>query len=367
MKIFKKDSEGIIRYLDITCNNDGELFQESGIVGTENPIIHKKQCKSKNIGKKNETSAGAQALKEMESLITEKLREGYFEKMADAINKEVILPMLAKDYKKESKKINWYDQIFVQKKFDGMRCLAFIEDGKVKLVSRDNVEITTMNHIVKELESIKSDVILDGELYMLDNFQENMKAIKSYKEGISEKISYHIYDIVSNDKFSIRTKQIKDLIKPLKAKHLEIVSTYSINSEDRLKEYHKKFIEEGFEGTMIRLNEPYKINARSSSLLKYKDFKDIALEIIDIIPCEQRPSWGKPVFEISGKRFESGMKYSHTEREDFLANKSNYIGKIAELRYFEVSDNGIPRFPVMYGIRIDKKKSDKIKKEKICQ
>lgn len=362
MRIYKRDSEGIIRYLDITCNNNGELFQESGIVGTENPIIHKKQCKGKNIGKKNETTVAIQALKEMEALIELKLREGYFEKMADAINKEVILPMLAKDYKKEAKKIKWLDQVFVQRKYDGMRCMAFIENGKVKLVSRENVEITTMNHIVKELENIKEDIILDGELYMLDNFQENMKAIKSYKEGISEKISYHIYDIISEKKFSERTKYITTLIKPLKAKYLEIVPTYSIGSEDRLKEYHKQFIEEGYEGSIVRLNEPYKISSRSSTLLKYKDFKDIALEIKDIVACDKRPSWGKPIFEVNGKSFETGMKYSHAEREDFLINKESYIGKIAEIRYFEVSDNGIPRFGIMHGIRVDKQKADKIKK-----
>ena len=366
MKIFCKDSEGNIRYLDITCNSKGELIRVHGLVGTENPVEDIKQCKGKNLGKKNETTPAIQALKEMEAIIEVKLREGYFEKMADAINKEVILPMLAKDYKKESKKIDWNGQVYVQRKYDGMRCLAFIVDGTVKLMSRDNVEITTMNHIVKEIEALKlDDIILDGELFMEENFQANMKAIKSYKEGISEKIEYHIYDIVSEKLFTERTKLIKELI-PSKAKHLKIVSTYKIKSEQTLRDYHKKFIEEGFEGSMLRIDQPYKVNARSSGLLKYKDFKDIALEIIDIVPCDVKTSWGKPVFELNGKRFESGMKYSHAEREEFLVNKSNYIGKVAEVRFFEYSDNGIPRFPVMYGIRIDKTKSDKIKTKELC-
>ena len=48
------------------------------------------------------------------------------------------------------------------------------------------------------------------------------------------------------------------------------------------------------------------------------------------------------------------MKYSHEEREDFLTNKKKYIGKPAEIRFFEYTDAGIPRFPVMVGIRLDK-------------
>ena len=45
---------------------------------------------------------------------------------------------------------------------------------------------------------------------------------------------------------------------------------------------------------------------------------------------------------------------SHQEKEEMLSNKDEYIGKTAEIRYFEESEDGIPRFPVMVGIRLDK-------------
>jgi hypothetical protein len=48
------------------------------------------------------------------------------------------------------------------------------------------------------------------------------------------------------------------------------------------------------------------------------------------------------------------MKFSHDEREEFLANKINYIDKISEVRFFEYSDTGVPRFPVCVGFRLDK-------------
>jgi hypothetical protein len=48
------------------------------------------------------------------------------------------------------------------------------------------------------------------------------------------------------------------------------------------------------------------------------------------------------------------MKFSHAEREQILIDKSDYIGKPGEIRFFEYSEDGIPRFPVFHGVRIDK-------------
>ena len=100
--------------------------------------------------------------------------------------------------------------------------------------------------------------------------------------------------------------------------------------------------------------QPYKVNGRSSNLLKYKDFQDIDAVIVDITPAEQRPEWGIPTLEYNGKRFRAGLKYSHEDRKEFLINKDNYIGKIANIRFFEYTDEGLPRFPVMVGIHTDR-------------
>lgn len=135
---------------------------------------------------------------------------------------------------------------------------------------------------------------------------------------------------------------------------IKLVETIKLDNVKDLKIYHSKFVAEGFEGSIVRVGSgKYKINGRSENLLKYKDFQDIALKIKDIIPAEQRPNWGKPIFELKGKQFGAGTKMSHEDREDLLINKDKYIGKTAELRFFEYSDDGVPRFPVMVGIRLD--------------
>lgn len=350
--LYKKDQSGKVRYLKISTKG-AELIQESGVLDTDSPITHSKACRGKNIGKTNETTPEQQAVLEMASKVAEKLTEGYFDTLCAAKTEEVILPMLAKSYDDEKDKIDW-NEAFVQPKFDGMRCLAFIKNGKVRLMSRQGKEIENMDHIKAELSTIKGEVILDGELYKHGvGFQENMRLIKKYRAGETETMTYCTYDLVSKDSFKDRYTKMAKLVNGMK--NILSVKTDLVSDEKKLKLYHQKNLKDLFEGSILRFgNTPYKVGGRSSNLLKYKDFQDIACKIIDITPADSRPTWGVPTLEWKGKTFQAGMKYSHADREDFLTNKKKYIGKTAEIRYFETSEDGIPRFPVMVGIRLDK-------------
>ena len=376
MKIlYKKDGNNRIRFLTIKVNvhEKGELIQISGILNTDNPIVHTKICKGKNIGRSNETTQNDQAVKEATALIKDKLTKGYFNTIEEAETEEVILPMLAKDFKKESHKINWEkDKIYVQPKLDGMRCLAhLLSPTEVILKSRDGKVIENMMHIEIDLMRLSLSLnqnayphIFDGELYVHgEDFQTNMESIKKYRKGITEKIKFHIYDKINPEDFTGRKGSlafIHGLAVGHKLRNLDFIQSHIITSEDQLKKAHLTYLELGYEGTMIRVGSgEYKVNGRSSDLLKYKDFIDIACKIIDIGPAKQRPEWGRPVVEYNGKCFACGTKMSHEARKELLLNKDEYIGKIAEVRYFEMSQGDIPRFPVMHGIRLDKDKSDK--------
>ena len=357
-KIYKKDSSGKIRYLEIS--NEGHfVVQESGVVGTDNPVINRSACEAKNVGKINATTPESQAYIEAQAKITEKMRLGYFNSMEQAQEKggkDFLLPMLAKDYKKELKKVTY--PCYVQPKLDGMRALAVEE----KLISRTGKLIDTLGHI--NLSSFE-DLVLDGELYAHGfSFQENMKLIKKYRQGDTEKVKYHVYDIVMNAPFSERLNALRELVAKVNNPHIELVPTYEVRNELDVAYYHAQFVSQGYEGTMVRHSqEGYAVNKRSSQLLKYKDFLDEVYEVFDVVPSESRPEQGVVVcskkMEQAGDNiwvqyFNCGMKFSHAEREEILTNKENYIGKMAEVRFFEYTDGGLPRFPVCVGFRLDK-------------
>lgn len=201
-KIYKLDSKGKERVLHVYTVG-AELVQESGLVDGAK-VEHRKTCTPKNVGKSNETTAQEQAVSQAKSKIEEKLTEGYFKTLQEANSIEVILPMLADDYKEKSKKINWL-QVYVQPKLDGMRCLIIVKNGQVRLMSRAGKDIITMQHIIDEVSTKitpTSKFILDGELYSteLGNFQETMRAIKKVGPETT-KIKFHMYDIVSDKPF----------------------------------------------------------------------------------------------------------------------------------------------------------------------
>lgn len=367
--IYKLDTHRKVRVLHVYTKG-ADLVQESGLLDGEK-ITHRKTCKGKNIGKSNETTPEQQAHIEAAAKIVDKMKSEYFETVEEAELGSIVLPMLAEDYKKKSGKIDWTRPVFVQPKLDGQRALCFFDgkqtgEGKERearagFLSRDGRAITTMSHIEDLLCSKLKvpNVILDGELYAHGlSFQENMKLIKKVRPGETEKVCYHVYDLISPDPFATRMAMLADIVSSVNSESLVLVTTEQINSEDDLKRHHALFIGDGYEGSIVRHSDKgYEVNRRSSNLLKYKDFLDLSLPILDIRPSQSVPTQGYPVFHWEGAKdneLKAGMRFSHAEREDFLVNKEKYIGKTAELRFFEYSDEGVPRFPVCVGLRLDK-------------
>lgn len=352
-RIYKKDSSGKIRYLSISVL-ENFVIQESGVVGSNNPVINKSACVAKNVGRSNATTPEEQALVEAQAKIVDKLKVGYFRSIEEAQNKggaDFLLPMLAKDYKKEKAKVQF--PCYVQPKLDGMRALYSEDNG---FISRTGRSIDTLGHIVvPEIEGL----VLDGETYAHgESFQENMRLIKKYRPGKTEQVKYHVYDLVMDAPFPDRYLKLQSLVQDLA--NVKLVHTARINDEEELLYHHQLFISQGYEGTIIRHSTAgYEVNKRSSQLLKYKDFIDETFIVVDVIPSESRPDQGVivctsnvPSHKVLG-RFNCGMKFSHFERKVMLDMKEEYIGRKAEVRFFEYTDGGLPRFPVCVGFRED--------------
>jgi DNA ligase-1 len=346
--LYKKDSKGKSRKVIIFALGD-LITQQSGLVDGV-LTTHQSIAKAKNVGRSNETTPQEQAILEVEAKIIKKLKEGYFETIEEAESKIVVLPMLAKVYDKEKHKIDW-DNCYVQPKLDGMRCLTFPGNQKI---SRKNTPIETMNHIVVNFPAELSCPI-DGELYVHgESFQKNMKFIKKYRPDSSERIQYWIYDVVSELPFIDRLALVMAVVN--ESSNCKLVETLKVTNEEQVINVHKKFLADGFEGTIIRWgDESYGINKRSSNLLKHKDFIDESYKVVDVEPSDKNPEQGVIICEtcLGGQRFGNGMKFSHEERKEILENKEDYIGQMAEIRFFEFTDDDIPRFPVCVGFRLD--------------
>lgn len=307
---------------------------------------------------KSYCSAEEQALKEATAIHRKKIETGSFEDISKIDNKVFFEPMLAKDYTKEKDKVKFPS--YSQPKLDGIRCVIR-KDG---MWSRNGKKIISAPHIFEILEplfEINPDLIFDGELYA-DKFANDFNAICSLVKKTKptwadlneskEKIEYHIYDLPSyNANFGSRYAHLFKLLNNYHPS-IKVVDTVLVTNEEKVMEYYNEYVEAGYEGQMIRLDDKYE-NKRSKYLLKHKSFIDEEYTILDIVEGigNKTGMVGSFVFENkNGKRFNSSPKFNWEECTKMWNERESLIGKSATVKYFNLTPDEIPRFP--YVIKI---------------
>jgi len=333
--------------------------QVGGVITTNEWTI----CYGKNVGRANETTDKEQTMAEAVAKRTKKLESGYFENIKHINKTQYFEPMLAAKWEDCKDKITY--PIASQPKLDGIRCIV----TKNGMFSRNGKPIISAPHIRESLDGLFTkypDMVLDGELYA-DKFANDfnkivslVKKTKPTKEDLiqSEKqIEYHIYDLPSsNNNFKKRMWDLGIVFSTYLNLHpyCRIVETYDCNNEDEVMELYGGYVEKGYEGQMLRIDGKYE-NKRSKNLLKHKSFIDEEFEILDIVEGEGNRSGtaGYMVFNTGeGKRFKSNVKGTWDETAEMLKSKKKLIGKQATIKYFNLTPDGIPRFP--YVINIDR-------------
>ena len=351
-------------------DGNGVIVTTHGQKDGEMQVNEKIISEGKNIGKKNETTPFDQAVSEARAAWTKKRESNYTPINEAAVEEEeeedetasgrgkgmdesVPLPMLAHDYNKRGKSIQF--PCFVQKKFDGTRCVAVPQKG---LFSRNRKSYPHLDHIKEEINKLPPNMVLDGELYSDTlSFQEIVGLVKkeTLKAGDQEKqlqIQYHVYDIINEAPYVQRYSNLQLLFRRYKFKHLVLVKTEHCESEEKMKEMHAQYVAEGYEGIMLRNKEGVYSNARSAHLQKYKEFTDMEVEIVGFKEGEGLEEgcivW---LCKLNDKQFACRPRGTREERMELFQNGGKYIGKQLTVRYQEKTDDGLLRFPVGIAIR----------------
>ena len=342
-------------------------------------------CQGKNVGKKNATTGEEQALKEAEAKHKKKLEAGYHLNLKNISKKRFYEPMLAQDFKNKNRQsevmadLQQVDggtvgTVFSQPKLDGIRCIAMREG----LFTRTGKEITAVPHISEALESffkLYPNAVLDGELYnhaYKDDFNKIIHLVRKqnltdeHLAESAEMIQYHIYDapVIGNGKWAMTEKDLySDRTSKLDASFvnlglekedcLVIVPTVEIHGREQLDRCYEDYIEAGYEGQMVRLDGPYE-NKRSPKLLKRKEFVDEEYKILGYEEGEGNRAGTVKHFKFKnkdGKEFNSYVKGSFSYLTKLLEIADTLIGKDATIKYFNLTPDGVPRFPYVIAIR----------------
>ena len=276
----------------------------------------------------------------------------------------MIKPMLA--YKVDKKPVDWSEKVFMQPKLDGVRCIIQLNDeNEVIAYSRTGKPWLNIKHILQDLKPFfdqHPDVILDGELYnhdLRDNFNKIISLVRKTKptdldrSEAAELVQFHCYDYANgSDSYGIRMRNLS--VSDMYSYCVKYVHATSV-TEDQTYIQHQCNLDEGYEGSILRLDAPYQ-RKRSYNLQKFKDFHDTEATIVGYVPGKGKRTGTLGKFlmmDDEGVEFgcPPGKGYNYKMLADILDNVSDYIGKRATFTYFERTPAGSYRHPFYKAIR----------------
>ncbi|MCE5318567.1 MAG: non-homologous end-joining DNA ligase, partial [Parachlamydia sp.] len=124
-----------------------------------------------------------------------------------------IKPMLAYLFDEPFDDADW----LFETKWDGFRAIADISHQTVELYSRTFQSFNQRFHpIVKALQEMEIDAILDGEIVILDrNGVSNFQALQNYHRSKQEGLHYFVFDLLYLDGQDLRDRPLIDRKKML--------------------------------------------------------------------------------------------------------------------------------------------------------
>jgi ATP-dependent DNA ligase len=269
--------------------------------------------------------------------------------------------MLAMDYKKSGHRIDYTDAlgVYVQPKLDGVRCEAYIDGNDIKFKSRGGKSYSVPDHLYDDLINVflcHDGIKLDGELYVHGEYlQDIVSAVKKPNE-LTPKLSFYCFDISSESSDWIsRREKLSELKCDFTTVNLEFVNDFYVENEQEVLDYHNEFVENGYEGVMVRQGHGvYKYNHRSPWLQKYKKMLDKEFTIIGHeVDKDGCIVW---IVKVPTKKgfvtCKVTPKMSKSQRRGLVSKAGHYYGKQLKVQFQGLSKDGNLQFPV--GLELDR-------------
>lgn len=300
-------------------------------------------------------------------------------------------------------------KIIVTQKYDGQRCSARVENHKVVLYSRNGKIYEGLNELESELAML-DDGMYDGELLVNCKDERNEKNIPKFigesdtkfdskllnliyapmpskelfkktaslvNSDLPNKLNVNIwlydmtplynfdkmedYDVPVEERKRILRERISKVAN--KCKHLKETKFLYEGEFDnsKIQEMLKQVVELNQEGMMINVyGSPYEFD-RSKNMLKVKQMYPVDLRVVDVLEGSgaNKGKAGALLVNYKGSPLKVGSGLTKEQREKFWQDKSQIIGKIITIKYFEETTNKKNnekslRFPIFLEVRYDK-------------
>ena len=308
---------------------------------------------------------------------------------------------LAESYAKQKPGSLRNKEVCITEKLDGFRIVY--NPVQEKFFTRKGQEYEGLEHLIPELNDLcvaisednlvhGEDVVIDGELVHEPveglNSQElyaltSSAARKKGRHRDKLKLQFHVFDFVPLNEFmsgltTLRYKARRSIMDVAfvalsDLKHVKPVTVFYMGKfDEEILLTHLKQVEAlGGEGLMINLMEGTYECKRTKKLLKVKTFKDADVLVTGIVEGTGKNLGKLGAVEVkflhNGKEMtcEVGSGFTDDERLIYWEHPENIVGKVIEVKYFEVTQNEKDktkyslRFPTFqHRIRTDKDEQD---------
>lgn len=289
---------------------------------------------------------------------------------------------LAEDFAKVDPK-HYKGRWVVEAKLDGARCVVFMpaNKGRVTLFSRSGKEYINFESVRTKLQEINDtrnpvqDLVLDGEVVSYVGDHIDFQALQHTlfrKDGVeSGRLKILVFDGTTQADWLAPKKTYEERYKftaALIKESLNIVNG-AVNKvgmvdmfvttdpdRERMVKHSREFVERGYEGAMFRKADEPPVLKRSRSLLKVKTFIDATFEIYGAVSGTGKYEGILGALQArtldTKKEFEMGSGFSDDQRREiWRLFKAGNLPRLADGKYQELTDDGIPRFPIFKGFR----------------
>ena len=348
--------DGQMPAVKLYCKDSKDQIREWGIRGYDfNIITHHGVVGGKLVAKNEQILEGKAARTRHEQMalqihsdIKGKKDKGYVEDIEVAKTEQrtnaagLLRPMLAHPIEKMSSK-DTLISAFWSRKLNGHRCLITKQDGELITYSRNGKTID-LPHLYEGLQLNEGET-LDGELYIHGvPLKELSSLIKKPKDG-SENLKLHCYDFISDLDFKYRYEILQQRFSGLP----NITICPQIDLTEQRADMHAltaAAVADGYEGGILRLaNTPYLDGKKTNKMLKLKAFLDGEFLVVDIKPS--REGWAVlTCIADNGKEFGCSAPGNRQMQYDTMEHSHDYIGRSVQVKYFELTPDGIPFHPV---------------------
>jgi len=272
-------------------------------------------------------------------------------------------------------------------KWDGYRAIAERKGDRLKLYSRNGLSfLETFPPVARELEKVRHDVIMDGEIVVLDqNGKPSFQLLQLYRDDPNHPIIYYVFDLLAldgNDLTALPLLQRKELLRHLLEDMPPSVIRYCDHVTGRGLDFFREISRMGLEGMIAKNGDSgYSPGLRSRQWLKIKNLNTQEAVIAGYTePRGSRKHFGALIL---GEYNSNDLVYiGHTgtgfndkllgqlkaEMEPFISGDSPFRDKVqvnapvtwlkpelvCSVKFTEKTRDGLLRHPVFLGIRPDK-------------